>query len=93
MAYLIGREEAKAERKRKELVRVAPGWRGGGTLVPDRIGGAVGGVGGERKSEGAGVGEGEGGGGGLMELSGLDLSSPPPAPAPSSSSSTTENKA
>lgn len=37
VAYLLKREEAKRERDRKERVRLAPGWEGGG-LVPDKKG-------------------------------------------------------
>ena len=37
VAYLLGREAAKEDRRKKELARVAPGWTGGGgALVPDR---------------------------------------------------------
>ena len=36
VAYLLSREQAKEDRRKKELARVAPGWGGGGSLVPDR---------------------------------------------------------
>lgn len=37
LAYLLDREQAKEDRRRKELARVAPGWTGGNqALVPDR---------------------------------------------------------
>ncbi|KAL7411767.1 hypothetical protein BDY24DRAFT_394771 [Mrakia frigida] len=93
VAYLIGREEAKAERKRKELARVAPGWSGSGgaALVPDRpksmsFGGSFGGGQGQdqdqakdqAQSAGSSGGGGEGAYGGLGEFAGLDLSSPSP---------------
>lgn len=93
VAYLIGREEAKAERKRKELARVAPGWSGSGgaALVPDRpksmsfgAGGGPFGAGGQQEKEmgqaAGGGGEGASFGGLGDQFAGLDLSSPPPPP-------------
>lgn len=38
VAFLLEREAARAERERRERVRLAPGWTGGAGLVPDRKG-------------------------------------------------------